>query len=227
MSGSRDWDKRQGWNRKAVELFKGLGPSEEWPHISGTAAKTLGVNPTPPSKPDPHVPEVYPDFLSRTLDFAISSHRSRHPLAVASATDGESKAWKRIYGQVSEGVRDPERFRKDPVGAVRIISAQLSYRMGDCRLPLYVGPKVANKLFELRAIAAERRVRTNQWRMDSQRTECPENWQVVTGNSDRARRRLVWEHAKAKAWGSGQIRDEAGSVAQDASDDELIPPASE
>ena len=128
---------------------------------------------------------------------------------------------------MSEGVRDPERFRKDPVGAVRIISAQLSYRIGDCRLPLYVGPKVANKLFELRAIAAERRVRTNQWRMDSQRTECPENWQVVTGNSDRARRRLVWEHAKAKAWGSGQIRDEAGSVAQDASDDELIPPASE
>ena len=48
-----------------------VGPSEEWPNISGNAAKTLGGNPPPRPQPDLRAPEVYLDFFTRTLDFAI------------------------------------------------------------------------------------------------------------------------------------------------------------
>ena len=83
------------------DLFRGLGPSEEWPSILGNVAKTLGVDPTPPPKPDLHIPEVYLDFFSRAPAFVIVAFCGRHPLAAASDIDGKLRAWRRICGQVS------------------------------------------------------------------------------------------------------------------------------
>ena len=63
--------------------------------------------------------------------------------------------------------------------------------------------------------------------MESQHAECRENWKAAKRNLERARRRLAWEHAKAKAGSTAQIRDENGSILQEPSDNKLIPPVSE
>ena len=114
---------RQEWARRVVDLSEWLAPSEEWPQISGTVAKTLGIDPTPPPKSDLLVPAVFLDFFSRTLDFAGFPYRSRRPLAAASDTDRKPKASERIREQVSDGVRDPKWVREDTIG---FILAQLS-----------------------------------------------------------------------------------------------------
>ena len=89
----------------------------------GNVAKTLGVDPTPPPKPDLHIPEVYLDFFSRTPAFVIVAFCGRHPLAAASDIDGKLRAWRRICGQVSGGVRDPKWLRRESADAISVISA--------------------------------------------------------------------------------------------------------
>ena len=74
MRGGKDWYQWQKWARKAVGPTKGLGPLEDRPNIPGTVAEMLGINPTPPAKPDLHTPEVFLDYFSRNSDCDISPH---------------------------------------------------------------------------------------------------------------------------------------------------------
>ena len=201
-AGGQRLGQRQEWARRVVDLSEWLAPSEEWPQISGTVAKTLGIDPTPPPKSDLLVPAVFLDFFSRTLDFAGFPYRSRRPLAAASDTDRKPKASERIREQVSDGVRDPKWVREDLADTFGFILAQLFHRIS------LAGPAVAKKFFEMRSIASGRRTQTNQWHMDSQRAECRQFREAARRNIDRARRRLAWAHAKTTAAGGAQIRDE-------------------
>ena len=75
-------------------------------------ANSLGVLPAPPPESDLQIPEVYLDFATKTLDFAISRHKRRHHLSVAPETDSKSKARQWIYERVTKGVRDRHGFEK-------------------------------------------------------------------------------------------------------------------
>ena len=186
VSDGENWGRQQEWVQRVVDPFKGMGTSGEWPRISGTAAKTLDVNLAPPPKTDLRIPDFCFDFFSWKLDFAISPHRGRRPPLAASETDDKSKAWQWIFGRMGEGVRNPDRFNKDLVGATGIISAQLFRLTSGCRLPLFLGASAARELLEMRTIASEQRMQTDQWQMDSQRAGRREYWEAVDRNLDRA-----------------------------------------
>ena len=99
------------------------------------------------------------------LDFTAFPHFGCHLLAVAVGFNGKESAREWIHGQARGGVRDPERFRNDLFGGNGIISAQLFHRVGDCRLPLYIAPRMAKELLDLRFIAPERPIQANEWKM--------------------------------------------------------------
>ena len=107
--------------------------------------QNAGSQPDAPAQTRPAHPCGVPGLRYLYVGFRNFPYRSRHPLAAASETDGNSKAWKRMYEQVSEGVRGP-----DLENATGVIFAQLFHRVGDCLFPVFAGPNVANELREIR-----------------------------------------------------------------------------
>ena len=118
---------------------------------------------------------------------------------MASETDDQAKGWQWIYERDAEGVRDPAWLHGDLVDAVGHISDQLLRRVGDCRLPMYVGPKEAEQLLALWTIVSGRHIQINQSRADSQNAECHAHYEGVKRSVGRARRRPAWEPEKVKA----------------------------
>ena len=136
------WRKvRSGANNKNGLV---VGSSGEWGKLLGATAKSLGVSPAALPEPNLQIPEIYLDFAAKTLDFAIFPQQGRHHFPVAPETDDKAKARQRIHEHVTDGVRNSARFREDLVDANGIIFAQFFRRVGDCRLPMCVGPKQWN-----------------------------------------------------------------------------------
>ena len=185
-----------------------------------------GGYPIPPPSPDLQIPAAYLDFFSWTLGFAIFPRRGCHLLSAASGADDKVNAWQWIYERVMTGVRDPGGFHRDSVDATGVIAAQHFYRIGDCQLPINVGPSAATQLFVMRKIVSDLRIRINLQGMDSPNPECREYCEVVKRNVDRARKRLTVGRARLRAATGSDIRDGKGNTARGPSDDDLAPPVS-
>ena len=123
--GDKSSSQQPEWAGRIADLFRERGSAEEWPEISRAVARTLGIPPTPPSMSDIRDKGLYLDCFAKTLDYAISPHKTRHPLHVASGINDKARAWGWPYAQVRTGVRDPQRSHQDSVGASGVIFAQL------------------------------------------------------------------------------------------------------
>ena len=84
MTGDKRRDQQQNWTRRVATLLRDMGSDEKWPHILGTVTKSRGVCPVPPPEPNLPIPEVYLDFFSKRLGFAISPNKGRRRLPLDS-----------------------------------------------------------------------------------------------------------------------------------------------
>ena len=122
-----------------------------------------------------------------------------------------------------DGVRNPGWPQKDLVVQICVIFGQPFRRIGDCRLPSLMIPKMAYGSLALRLMVSERRVLANGWATDSPHSACRASWEVAARNNGRARRRWLRELAKAKSKVGEPIRTESGDIMNELSDDERPP----
>ena len=74
MSDGKNCNRRRKWAQKVVDLFKGMGPSDEWPHVLGTVAKTLGINSAPTPEPRGFVLSSLPGrWISQYLPVEVAT----------------------------------------------------------------------------------------------------------------------------------------------------------
>lgn len=216
MSTVRDWDKFHDWALQPLGAIEGMGSSGEMPDLLGYFALNLAVcfraAPTP-SRQDPVM----------HLDLALSPDLSCHPLAAAGGIDGKRQTRMWSQEQVGEGVRKPGWYHKDLVDKIGIISAQLFHPIGDCRLQLYLAPKMARETPELRSVASGRRIQANGLKMDSGHTGRRAFREVVSRNNGRARRRWLWGLAESETVGGGPIRTDSGGMMNEPYNDEIAP----
>ena len=200
-----------------------MGPAECWPELPGNVAFNLGVRPRAVPALNMQNPELSPDSSARTLDFVCVPHLNRQPLAAAAGIKREREARGRTQEQVREGVRNPERHHKGMVEKIGIMSPQSSYRLGDCRQPVYSAPTMAYESHYMRTLVSGCRIRVNGWAIDSAHSGRRAYWEVASRSADRARRRWLWELAIAKTVGGGAIRTESGDIMNEHSEDGHIP----
>ena len=198
---SRSWKLSKGWGLPNV----GLNYREMLP-------LTWGVRPRAVPAPNMQNPELSPDSSARTLDFVCVPHLNRQPLAAAAGIKREREARGRTQEQVREGVRNPERHHKGMVEKIGIMSPQSSYRLGDCRQPVYSAPTLAYESHYMRTLVSGCRIRVNGWAIDSAHSGRRAYWEVASRSADRARRRWLWELAIAKTVGGGAIRRKKGGT---------------
>ena len=84
MTDDTQRDQRHDWARRVANFLRDMGSAEIWPHILGTVTKSRGVCPVPPPEPNLPIPEVYLDFFSKRLGFAISPNKGRRRLPLDS-----------------------------------------------------------------------------------------------------------------------------------------------
>ena len=106
-----------------ANLFRERGSAGKWPLILCAVTEKFGAQRTRPPEPDLQGPGAYLDFFAKTSHFAIFPRKGRRALSAASGAGGKMKAWGWICGQVRTGVSDPQRFRRDSVGAIGVIFA--------------------------------------------------------------------------------------------------------
>ena len=216
MSTVRDWDKFHDWALQPLGAIEGMGSSGEMPDLLGYFALNLAVcfraAPTP-SRQEPVM----------RLDLALSPDLSCHPLAAAGGIDGKRQTRMWSQEQVGEGVRKPGWYHKDLVDKIGIISAQLFHPIGDCRLQLYLAPKMARETPELRSVVSGRRIQANGLKMDSGHTGRRAFREVVSRNNGRARRRWLWGLAESETVGGGPIRTDSGGMMNEPYNDEIAP----
>ena len=97
-------------------------------------------------------------FFARALDIAVFLHLSRHALAAAAGLSGKTKSWDWAHEQIREGVRNPEWFREELIDKIGAALSRLFHRIGDCRSPPYLAPKMAPDLREMRGLVSGRRM---------------------------------------------------------------------
>ena len=122
------------------------------------------------------------------------------------------------------GVQNPALFHRGSVDRFGVILACFLHKVGDCRLPLIVGPAVAAHLFDMWNIVTDRRIAKNQWALGAPNVECNEFSEAASRNVDRASVRLGLEKARSQAGSDAAIRDVGRNVIAEASDDEFRRP---
>ena len=80
-------------------------------------------------KPNLQQVEVYSDFFTRTLDFAIFSSLDGYPQAKEAGIGRKGEGWEWIQRQVREGVRNPEWWRRNLVDKTGVIYPELFRRI--------------------------------------------------------------------------------------------------
>ena len=89
----RDWDKFQDWAQQLLGAIKGMGSSDQWPGLLGSAGSNVVVCRRPAPTPNMKDPSIFFDFFAKTLGFVLFPRHSRHPLAAAARLNGEIEAW--------------------------------------------------------------------------------------------------------------------------------------
>ena len=128
--------------RQIAQMRRAHCAKSDWSTLLGEAARSLGVRPVAPPLPNLSDPALYLDFCGTTLDYAVSPHKSRCPLAVGSDINTKTKAWECICDQICVEALHPQWARRSKIDQLGILFADLINETGDCRLPICVGPKV-------------------------------------------------------------------------------------
>ena len=63
-----------------------------------------------------------------------------------------------IQERAHYGVSNREWYRRDLIGKICIMLAQLFHRIRDCHSPLHVGPKMSGEVREMRRMVSGRRI---------------------------------------------------------------------
>ena len=195
-----------------AKLPRGRGPAEEWSVLLGAVARALGVAPTPPPLPDLRDPGIYLNFFLRTLDFVIFPNKNRHPVAVTAGVGDKARAWGRLVGPARTDVPDPEWRRREQIDRLGFIFARLSHKIGDCRLPLIVGP----------SIATDRRISRNRKNLGANDAEHQEFFKGTSRNVAKARLRLGSGHARLQAGPNAGICVRNGNALNELSGNEVL-----
>ena len=119
--------------------------------------------PAPPPLPGLRDTELYLDFFGQPLDFAVFAHKSRRPLAIGSGNNSKSKARERICEQICVGASHPQWIHRPVVDQLGILFAYLPHKIGDCRLPICVGPTMTSQLFARWRSITDLRIAKNKW----------------------------------------------------------------
>ena len=96
--------------------------------------------------------------LMHELDYAIFPHVNNHPRAVFSGLGDREGSWNWFLMRVRHGVKDPQWRRSELADNLSAPLPKLFRRIGDCRYPLYLAPKVSVELLEICAVLCGRRV---------------------------------------------------------------------
>ena len=125
------------------------------------------------------------------------------------------------------GVPDPEWRHWGQIDRLGIVFARLFREIGDCRLPLSVGPAVAAQLFEMWNVLTDCRISRNRWSLGANDVERQEFCDAVSRNVAKVRTRLGLEQARLQAGLGAEIRDQNGDVIKDQLGDEVLPAISD
>ena len=128
-------------------MRRARGTESDWSALLGEAARSLGVAPVAPPLPDLSDPARYLDFFGQALDSGVFPYKSRHPLAIGPEIKSKSKACEWICEQICVGASHPQWIHRSKVDQLGILFADVFQKIGDCRLPICVGAKVASQLF--------------------------------------------------------------------------------
>ena len=123
--------------------------------------------------------------------------------------------------QITADALHPQYIRQSSMDQLGILSADLFRRIGVCRLPFRIGPKVApfrivphrTQFFACWSSITDLRIAQNGW--------------VLTSDVNRARVRLTPERYRGQMGSECEPRNSAGCFLHDPSDDESLPQVSE
>ena len=144
--------------RQIAQMRRTHGTESDWSTLHGEAARSLGARPVALPLPNPSDPALYLDFFGQILDFAVFPQKSKHALALGSDINSKSKASEWTCEQMTADALHPQWIHRSLIDQLGILFAYLSHRIGDCRLPIYIGPKVASQLIAFRNSASRRMV---------------------------------------------------------------------
>ena len=153
--------------RHIAQMRRSLGSEADWSTLLGEAARSLGVNPAAPPLPNLSDPAFNMDFYGQMLEYAAPPHASKRNMALGPDIGAKGQAWNRICKHITESVIHPGWIRRDLIDHVAVLCEELFRKIGDCRLPLCVGPAVATQLFPCCTAIADLRVRKDGWAMAS------------------------------------------------------------
>ena len=111
-------------------------------------------------------------------------------------------------------------------GQLGVIFAELSHKIGVCRLPIGLGPAAASQLFACWNAITDLRIDTRKWVLASDGQAVKGNCEIVSRFVFRARIRPIVEKSRRQMGPDYSPRDEEGNVINEPSDDELPPPDS-
>ena len=106
---------------------------------------------------------MYLDFFGQTLEYAVFPRKSKHHMALGSDISAKSKAWKWICKQITVGALRPGWIHRPLIDQSGILFADLFRKIGDCRLPICIGPTLASQLFACRNSITDLRIAKNGW----------------------------------------------------------------
>ena len=123
MPDARNWDQPQDWAQQISEVIQGMRPPGSWPDPLGSSSMNLGARSRAIPLPNLQNPEVYMDFFSGMVDFALFPRLSRRPQETAAGLGGEKRARDWIQEQIRDGVRNSAQFHRESIGEIGIFSS--------------------------------------------------------------------------------------------------------
>ena len=185
------------------------------------------VGPEAPLLPNLSGPALYMDFFGQMLAYAVFPHKSQHHMAFGSEIGAKDQAWGWICEQIAEFALHPEWNRRESIDRLDALSAELFHEIGDCRLPICIGPAVATQLFSFWNAITALRIQKNGWAMASSDPALEEHFEIASRNVRRARVRSSLEKYRGQIGWDTISRDASRDVFNEPSDDKLPPNVSD
>ena len=144
-------------------------------------------------------------------------------MALGSEIGTKAQAWEWICEQITASALHPQWIHRPLTDRLGILFADFFRKIGDCRLPISIGPAVASQLFARWNAISDLRIEKNGWTLASDDSALKEHSGIVSRNVNRARVRLALEKYRGAMGSDSAPRDPAGNVINDPSDDEPPP----
>ena len=221
QKGNKSREAEQDGLRQIVQMRRTHGAGSDLPALLGEAARPFGAPPVPPPLPDLGDPGLYLDFFGQILDFAVSPHKSRRPLAIGSGIYSKAQAWEWICDQICMYALCPEWRRRSLADQLGAVFAELFHKIGVRRLPISFGPAVAPRLVARWKAITDLRIEEHRWVLASDDPALKEYCENALRNASRARIRLSIEKFRRQMDSDSLPQDEEGNITNEPPDDEL------